>query len=88
MPEALRALHLDVEFSQEVLQRAAQVGSDGAREAAAKVVSALAEADRSQVDEQQTRQKLAAESYALRAQNRPKATSTAYAGGKRHFQVS
>ena len=87
VPEALRALHLDIEFSEEVLHRAAEVGSESAQEAAAKVVGALAAGNQSQPVEQLKRQKLAAESYALRAHNRPKATSSAYAGGKRHFQV-
>ena len=88
VPEALRALHLDVEFGEAVIQRAAEVGSGVAQEAAAKVVCALAAADQPQPDEQLKRQRMAAESYALRAQTRPKATSSAYAGGKRHFQVS
>ena len=85
--QALRLLQLDVDFSRTVLRAAEDLGGQGARQAAAQVVCNLSETRPGADTEQHKRLKLAEESYAWKVSSRPRATSAAYAGGKRHFKV-
>ena len=85
--QALRLLQLDVDFSQTVMQAAQDLGGQDARRAAAQVVCSLSYTRPGADDEQNKRLKLAEESYAWKVSSRPKATSAAYSGGKKHFRV-
>ena len=85
--QALRLLQLDGDFSRTVLRAAQDLGGQDARLAAAQVVCNLSEAEHVADQERHKRTKLAGESYAWKVSSRPKATSAAYAGGKRHFKV-
>ena len=81
MTEALHALQLTLDLSQEVLGKAAELGSNKAQAAAAQVVHALgAQAADETADDQVKRQRLASESYALKVKSRPKQTTSQYAG--------
>ena len=87
--EALHALQLTQDLSQEVLGKAAELGSNKAQAAAAQVVHALgAQAADETADDQVKRQRLASQSYALKVRTRPKGTSSQYSSGKNHYKVS
>ena len=93
--QGLRNLGLDSDFSRSILASAEDATDT---DVAAELTLALGARPESHEtcgeheleegdQEQGTRQMLASESYKDKVSSRPKATSAAYAGGKRHFEV-